>query len=101
MNNWLKLSEIMDQLILNGCIDEEELKRLAYKKAQKIFADEINRAFETEGIKKVREIERKIVAYINWWVGEKKNAVRKGGEDYRKINLEIVRERMIKCREQI
>ena len=36
-----------------------------------------------------------IIAYINWWIRAKREEVRRAGEDFRKINLDIVRERMV------
>ena len=93
--NWQKLGEIMKQMLISGCTDEDILKNRAYKKAQEIFADQINAVFERDGIKAVRKLEVEIMAYINWWIRAKREEVRKAGEDYRKINLDIVRERMV------
>ena len=95
MNNWLKLSEVMKQMLIEGCTDENTLRKNTYKKAQKIFADQINAVFERDGIKAVREIEREIMAYINFWIRAEKEEVRKPRENFGKINLDIVRERLV------
>jgi len=92
---WQKLGEIMKQMLISGCTDEDILKNRAYKKAQKIFANQINAVFERNGIKAVRKLEMEIMMYINWWIRAKREEVRRAGEDFRKINLDIVRERMV------
>lgn len=95
MNNWLKLSEVMKQMLIEGCTDEDTLRKRAYKKAQKIFADQINAVFERDGVKAVRELEREIMAYINFWIRAEKEEVRKPRENFGKIDLNIVKERLM------
>jgi len=94
MNNWLKLSEAIKMMVLKGCTDENILKRRAWQKAREIFENQINSIFEKEGIKAVRELEKEIISYINWWIMVTKEEVRKGGEPYQNINLEVVKERL-------
>ena len=90
-NKWMKLGEYMRTAIIRGCTDEEKLKRLALRYAWYLFGNE-------NGIMKNKRIENEIKAFISSFIWQIKEEVRKKGEAYKNIDLNITRIRMIEAR---
>lgn len=90
-NKWCMLGEYMRRLIIRGCTDEELVKRLARQYASKLFGNE-------NGIIYNRELIQRIKDYTSSFIYMIKEEVRYGGEPYDKIDLNVVRVRLIKNR---
>ena len=91
VNKWIKLSEYMRTAIIRGCTDEEKLKRLALRHAWYLFGNEGGTVID-------KKLEEEIRAFISSFIWQIKEEVRRGGEPYKNIDLNVVRVRLIEAR---
>lgn len=86
-NKWMKLREYMENAIILGCTDDEKLKRVALRYALTLFSEDGK--YEID-----RKLYEEIKAHISSFLYRIRAEVRKAGEPYEKVTLEVVRERL-------
>lgn len=91
MNNWVKLGFYIKNLVLRGITDEEKIVVLAMRYANSLFFNE-ERDMDVERAKKLR---REILIHIRKCIMQLKEEMRKAGEDYQKVTLEVVSKRLL------